>query len=225
MGKRSYSKNRSFRVKSFNRTRHMSAQSKSRNYRSALRVTRKNNLKKNTSCRYFALKEYFTSHGLSNANSERNIDKFISKEYDNDSTILDDGVEFPEGKSVIFITRKGDNISDTIHAFLLDNTPDGFYIHSSWGLSSCATMPQWKRYRRELNSINAPYLNMDELDIQQIERYPTVQGPFSEYELRDALDNLRPNLKKIFGLTNREIQFVTYNLDKEHIDIHIFNST
>jgi hypothetical protein len=148
-------------IKTYSRSKNQSFRAnRSRNNRSFLRDTRKRNLKKNTSCRYFALKEYFTSLGFNNANSERKIIKFTMSEYDNDSTLLEDGVEFPEGKSVIFITQKGDKISDTIHAFVLDNTPDGFYIHSSWGLFSCSTMSQWKRYRRELSRINSPYLKI-----------------------------------------------------------------
>jgi hypothetical protein len=175
------------------------------------------------SCRYFALKQYFArSMSIDKARAEidkyANDDESISDLYDERAIIYDPSKPLQDGFSVIFIVAKGSKIKSPIHAFLLEKRGTQFYIYSSWSQTRPSLREEWEVYSKNMINQDQSYQDWDEYDINEISRMPTIQGPFTEDELKTDFGHIQHNLGKLFGLTPREIRCV----DLPEIDIKIF---
>jgi hypothetical protein len=175
------------------------------------------------SCRYFALKQYFArSMTIDEARAE--IDKYashddsVSDEYDARAILYDPSKPLPDGFSVIFIVAKGSKINSPIHAFLLEKRSKHFYIYGSWGQFRSSSREEWEAYTKNMMNKDESYQDWDEYDISEISHMPTVQGPFTEHELKADFGDIQSNLAKLFGLTPTEIRCIHL----PEIDIKIF---
>jgi hypothetical protein len=107
-----------------------------------------------------------------------------------------------------------------IHGFLLQNTPQGYFIYSSWGCVRTSTQEEYDEYSTTMYGLGETPVNIENFEINIIKRKPSKYGPFSEDELRDALSNVKTNLSKLFGLTESEIEAVESNFDYIQIQMY-----
>jgi len=129
----------------------------------------------------------------------------------------------PEDISVVFITEKGYPINNPKHAFLLEKKNGQYYIHSSWSQPRASELHEWEEYVAEQKTQGEEYVNHDEYEVHDIKRLPTTQGPFEERSLREYFSNIKPHLRTLFGLSEREFNCVYDNY--QNIDIQIFRGT
>jgi len=188
-----------------------------------------------TSCKYFAANEYFKSLGYSGKKLYNEVKKMIDGtdglSENNQLPIFEPGAqEFPRGLALCFITylpgvsgianKVGSTKTPIIHGFLLENTPQGYFIYSSWGCVRTSTHEEYDEYSTTMYGLGETPVNIENYEIGIIKRKPSKYGPFSEGELRDALSNVKANLSKLFGLAESEIQYVESQFD--HIQIQMY---
>jgi hypothetical protein len=189
-----------------------------------------------TSCKYFAANEYFKYLGYSGKTLYDEVEDMIDGtdglSENNKLPIFEPkgAQEFPGGLTLCFITylpgvpgianKVGYSKTPIIHGFLLQNTPQGYFIYSSWGCVRTSTQEEYDEYSTTMYGLGETPVNIENFEINIIKRKPSKYGPFSEDELRDALSNVKTNLSKLFGLTESEIEAVESNFDYIQIQMY-----
>lgn len=194
-----------------------------------------------TSCKYFATNEYFKSLGYSGKELEDKvyyiIDGTDGSSENNRLPIFDpmSKQSIPNGLTLFFITYTpgvpsianvvGYHKTPIIHGFLVNNTPRGYYVYSSWGCSRAATLNEYEEYFKSMNRIGESPKDIENYEIDIIKRKPTRQGPFSESQLREGLSNLKANLKLLFGLTDKENEIEKKSDEFNSVQIQMYRES
>jgi hypothetical protein len=190
-----------------------------------------------TSCKYFAANEYFKSLGYSGKTLYNKVEHMIDGtdglSENNKLPIFEPkGAGVPGGLTLFFITYLpgvpgianivGYQKTPIIHGFLVNNTPRGYFIYSSWGCSRAASQEEYNEYSTTMYGIGETPVNIDNFEIDKIKRKPTRQGPFNEDDLREGLINVKENLQMLFGLTDEENAMEEKSTELDHIQIQMY---